>query len=382
MPSEQHQLQWFDGGDSYFSELIRAIESAQREILFICYIFEADEVGTPVAKALQEAQQRGVKVRLLLDGIGAEDLSKAFQQKYFSKLYRYQIFRPCEDLLSRLRLFPRLHTKLVVFDRETAFIGGINITKDHLSKMNASCKHDYAVKVTGPIIPEITSYARWLTRSRRKNIRKWVSSERNLRRLRKKSQQGNESEIQFLIRDNFLKRKEIYRSYFQAIRSAQREIIICAAYFMPPQSFLRELKKASKRGVKVSILLQGVPEYKSLKLATQSLYDDLMRAGIEILEHEKCVVHEKVAIIDENWATLGSHNLDPTSILFNLEANLVFRNPKHCAELKEIVQTNIQKGSKPISLEKRGLFRRLTDWFVLRLVKLSLSIFTRPGLYN
>jgi cardiolipin synthase len=383
--STEHTREWVEGGEEYFRRLEESIDAAKFEILFVVYIFEPDEVGHRIASALVRASKRGVKVRLIVDAIGSINLSDSFIQTYFSKLDRFQVFRPRSFFAFGLNFFPRLHSKIIVIDREILWIGGLNIIRDHLLGIGKECKHDFAVRLTGPVVEEATLYARWINRSRRLRLKQWMYRQKNLRSIKKESRDAGSSDIEFLVRDNLLQRREIYKSYLRAIRSAEREITIATAYFLPPKSFLTAIKNAAKRGVRVRLLLQGVADVPILKMATRSLYLDLTKSGIEILEHRDYIVHEKVAVVDDSWATIGSHNLDPISVFFNLEANVIFRNAESCRELRAIIEKSMAGQVENLSLQlnrEESFYRRAINRLALSLLKLSFSLFTRPNNYN
>ncbi len=134
------------------------------------------------------------------------------------------------------------------------------------------------------------------------------------------------AEAAFVLRDNRRNSTAIERAYREAIRAARAEIVIANAYFFPGRGFLRELRHAARRGVKVRLILQGEPDMPVAMKAARSLYRELMRDGVEIHEYRARPFHGKVALVDGQWATVGSSNLDPLSLSLNLEANLLVRD--------------------------------------------------------
>src|SRR5690606_37234668 len=130
----------------------------------------------------------------------------------------------------------------------------------------------------------------------------------------------------FVTRDNGRHRNDIEQHYLAAIRSARSEILIANAYFFPGYRLLRELRNAARRGVRVGLVLQGEPDMPMVRAASKLLYDYLLSAGVEIHEYCQRPLHGKVAIVDEDWSTVGSSNLDPLSLSLNLEANVVIRD--------------------------------------------------------
>ena len=192
---------------------------------------------------------------------------------------------------------------------------------------------------------------------------------------------GDESPVRaaFLVRDNLRQRRAIERAYIEAIRGAERRIDIVCPYFYPGRSFRRALVKAARRGVRVRLLLQGKVDYRFAGLAARVLYDELLAEGVQIHEYQAAFLHAKAAVTDESWATLGSSNIDPLSLLLNLEANVVIRDDGFAAELarafeqaltqsRQITVAPFQKGA--LAVLGRGFVAWAAHWY-LRMAGLS-----------
>ena len=139
----------------------------------------------------------------------------------------------------------------------------------------------------------------------------------------------------FVVRDNLRQRRAIELSYVQAIRRAQTRIDIAVPYFYPGRGFRRALTAAARRGVRVRLLLQGKVDYRIAALAARAVYDEMRARGVRIYEYTPAFLHAKVALVDDDWATVGSSNLDPLSLLLNLEANVVVRDAPFTAALAQ-----------------------------------------------
>lgn len=330
-----NQLTLLQNGGAYFPQLCADVDAAQRFVYLESYIFLADKAGILVSQALQRAARRGVVVCVLLDGFGSAELPLAFvaelreagvQLQWFRReLYRFKLRR------HRLR---RLHRKLVAIDGEVAFIGGINVIDDYAGNDgSAAPRFDFAVRVQGGVAGEIHFAMRRLW-SAVSWARQRVSSSR-VSRSYVQSKNSKLLNINILFRDNLLHRRDIERAYLTAINAAQREVIIANAYFLPGRIFRRALIQAAQRGVRVVLLLQGRVEHRLLFLATHALYPPLLAAGIEIYEYQASYLHAKVAVVDEQWATVGSSNIDPFSLLLAREANLVVTDAGFAGALRE-----------------------------------------------
>ncbi len=180
----------------------------------------------------------------------------------------------------------------------------------------------------------------------------------------------------FVVRDNFRHRHDIERVYLAAIRAAQAEVIIANAYFLPGKRFRRALLRARERGVRVVLLLQGRVEYFLVHYATRALYDQLLAAGVEILEYQRSFLHAKVAVIDGKWATVGSSNIDPVSLLLAREANLVVHSGEFAGVLRASLQNAIASGASVVDstkVSRRGLLARVAAWAAYEVLRLLTS---------
>ncbi|MGL5003016.1 MAG: phospholipase D-like domain-containing protein, partial [Casimicrobium sp.] len=274
-------------------------------------------------------------------------------------LYRAAVF-PMTWRLSRRR---RLHRKLVIVDGTTAFVGGINLIDDMNTPGHTPPRVDFAVRVEGPILVPIVAAAHRLWRV----LRVVNLDPRSLPQLTlvANAELAGPITAKFLVRDNFRYRRHIERAYLAAIRSAKEDVVIACAYFFPGIRFRNELVAAVKRGVRVTLLLQGHVEYAWLRHAAKALYGQLLGAGVRIVEYETSFLHAKVAVVDRRWATVGSSNIDPFSLLLAREANVFVRERGFATELHDCLGELIEKGGQAVDPDRwnrRGWFARTIDW--------------------
>lgn len=347
-----NQLTLLQNGTAFFPQLCADIDAAQHSIYLETYIFAADGTGRMVAAALQRAAARGVVVRVLLDGFGSAGLPRSWVAELHTAGVQVEWFRrkisPLTLRRSRLR---RMHRKLAVMDGGVAFVGGINIVDDIAEYSAVSTpRMDYAVRVQGLVAGEIHIAMRrlWSAVSWA-NFRKRGKRIQRLVRGRPKSTAT--PRIIFLQRDNLRYRRDIKHAYLGAITEAQREIIIANAYFLPGFAFRHALVQAARRGVRVVLLLQGRIEYRLQHYATHALYCRLLAAGIEIYEYQASYLHAKVAVVDGQWATVGSFNFDPFSLLLAREANLAVQDAGFAGELRASLQAAITNDAVRIGSE-------------------------------
>jgi cardiolipin synthase len=334
----ENQLMLLQNGAAFFPQLCADIDAAQHSIYLETYMFAADETGRMVADALRRAAGRGVAVRVLLDGYGSAELPPSWLDELRAAKVEAQWFRreisPFTLRPNRMRRLRRLHRKLAVMDGEVAFVAGINIINDISSRDGFnSPRLDYAVRIQGVMAGEIHATMRRLW-----GVVSWANFRRRGKELRRfvleRNKQAVAPGITLVLRDNLRHRHDIEGAYLQAIAGAQREIIIANAYFLPGRDFRLALIQAVQRGVRVMLLLQGKVEYRVQHYATHALYDQLLAADVEIYEYQPSYLHSKVAVVDGQWATVGSSNIDPFSLLLALEANLAVQDAGFAGELR------------------------------------------------
>ncbi len=183
---------------------------------------------------------------------------------------------------------------------------------------------------------------------------------------------GGSMRAAFLVRDNIGHRRDIEDAYMQAIEQAQWEIILANAYFFPGSKFRRALMDAAGRGVRVVLLLQGKKEYRLLYYASKALYSSFLDAGIQIHEYHNSLMHAKVAVIDEQWSTVGSSNLDPLSLLLSLEANVVVDDKNFAGTLKRSLAKFMAAGARqirPNRWKRQPIGLRMVSWLCYGLVR-------------
>jgi cardiolipin synthase A/B len=358
-------------GEQYFPALEREIDAAASEIYLEAYIFEADATGDRIAQALMRAARRGVAVHLLVDGFGSRLFAQNLLPRLLEAGVQSLVFRPGISLFkfrrTRLR---RLHRKLAVIDGKVGFCGGINIIDDVDGGGPVHPRLDYAVRVQGPLLADMGASVRaeWIRAAWTNMRRRWASP--NV--PRPDAPAAGDRRAAFLVRDNFRHRHDIERAYLGAIRSAKSEVVIANAYFLPGKRFRRALLGAKHRGVRVVLLLQGRVEYLLVHYATRALYHQLLDAGVEIHEYQRSFLHAKVAVIDGRWATVGSSNIDPVSLLLAREANVVVEDEDFARELRDSLQTAIASSAKPVARDyglNMGVTTRLMAWIAYGLLR-------------
>lgn len=352
--SAGHALQLLQGGAEFFPALVQEIDAARHHIRLETYLFHFDAQGVRVADALARAALRQVEVYLVMDGVGTPAVPMEWQQRWAECGVHWHRFLPLGTfgLLIPGR-WRRLHRKLCVVDGHTAFCGGINLVDDWVDPhygVLGTARLDYAVKVQGPLVADCLHvmeqfWARVHIAAELDHFR-WGQVRKNWQSLRSKPvQSSNAAHVargavaSLVLRDNLRNRSRIERSYLKAIGAAKSDIVLANAYFLPGIRIRRALAHAARRGVRVRVLVQGQYEYFMQYHAARPWLEVLMRSGVEVYEYSAGFLHAKVAVVDAGWATIGSSNLDPLSLLLAREANIVVRDHDFSRELRDRLET-------------------------------------------
>jgi len=406
-------------GETLFPALKAAWQQARSSIWLETYIFHHDPVALDLATTLADAARRGVQVRVMVDGLGSARSIPQLASLFRDSGVEFMVYRPWRrwlDLVQRGH-WRRLHRKLCVVDAQVAFIGGINLIDDRYDIHHGwsdQPRLDYAVRVQGLVAQQVLWSMRrlWLrtvaTGSLQRQLRRmpgpdvlrsrgerrryldellaWGGEEPPLREIRAAENRlradamtarpgGPEGlpsvRAALVVRDNLLQRRTIEHGYIQAIDQARTSVLLVSPYFYPGQAFRESLKNAAGRGVRVTLLLQGRVDYRAAAWAARALYRELIAAGVRIYEYQRAYLHGKVAVVDEIWATVGSSNIDPLSLLVNREANLLVRDPHFAHALAEHVRGELVHA---LPINHANLDKRVA-WWIRPLVALAARLF-------
>jgi len=369
-----HDTRLLRSGVALFAAMIEAVDHAQHEVLLETYIFDFAGAGADVGQALVRSAQRGVRVCVVVDGVGTGALPPDWAQRFAEAGVQCRVYSPLAGvgfwLPSRWR---RLHRKLCVIDNQVAFCGGINILDDFIDPNVPGGlqlpRLDYAVSLRGPLVDKVHDAMTQLW-SRIEAVRELRSQDiagalDALRTAEQDLKLPTRGTVQLVLRDNVRNRSQIERAYRKALASARHDVVVASAYFFPGLRLRRALTMAARRGVRVRLLLQGKYEYFLPYRASRQLYGKLLAAGVEIYEYHASVLHAKVAVVDGDWATVGSSNLDPFSLLLAREANVVVRDASFAQDLQASLSKDMYSGATrvdPHTFAHRPWWQQLVDW--------------------
>ena len=389
-----HALRLLEGSRQYFPALVADIDAATQEVWFEAYIFDFTDSGADVARALERAARRGVQVRVVVDGFGSGEVPEPWRQTLVEAGVHWRTFAPPGrfGVLSP-RSWRRLHRKLCAIDGRIAYCGGINVLDDLHDPNHGTLpapRLDFAVRVTGPLVADVRAAMLQLWERMRtfhelrhgalkraiNTLRRIGGEKRSVLRERVVDP-DQRARAALVVRDNLRHRTSIERAYLRAIGRARSEIVIANAYFVPGHRMRRALVEAARRGVKVVLLLQGRYEYFMQYYAARPVYGALLRAGVAIHEYAPSFLHAKVAVVDGTWATLGSSNLDPLSLLLAREANVLVEDAAFAGELRRrLLDAVAHAGARmdPALFERRPWRERLLEHVALAIMRLALAV--------
>ncbi|MCB1979287.1 MAG: cardiolipin synthase ClsB [Burkholderiaceae bacterium] len=389
-----HSVVLLQGAQELFPALVRAMDGAAQSVRFETYICDFTDSGASIGEALERAARRGVQVQLLVDGFGTGGLATEWLERLRAAGVQYQVYAPLGPLgLLLPERWRRLHRKLCVVDGGLLFCGGINLLDDFHDPNHGRLEAprlDFAVQVRGPIAAEASAAMQtvwWRMQAASAARSSHLVQARRALQAAQSAAGGVQGarpgagtvRAALLLRDNLLNRTSIERAYLRAIAQARLEIIIANAYFVPGRRLRRALVLAARRGVRVRLLLQGRYEYFLQYHAARPVYGSLLRAGVEIHEYAPSFLHAKVAVIDAEgthpWATVGSSNLDPLSLLLAKEANVAVADADFAHHLRERLVHAMEHAGERIdsaTYAARPWRERLLDRLAFALVRTAL----------
>ncbi len=314
-------------GPQTMAAMMAAIREAKSHVNLETYIFDQDALGQQFANLLMERRRAGVQVNVIYDGVGTLETPRAFFDAMRNAGIRLLAFNPVgpQTVLAPGRANHRDHRKLLVVDGRVAFTGGINISVDYASSSLFRARgasgggkpgwRDTHLRIEGPAVAALQAAF----------LDTWAQ-------LSKDDPGGapffpapkavGDKAVRVLASEpggDF----DIYKAYVLAIQQARQSVHITSAYFVPDRQILQALTDAARRGVDVKLVLPGVSDIGLVLYAARSFYADMLAAGIQIYQMKVTVLHAKTAVIDGNWATVGSTNIDTRSFLHNNELNVV-----------------------------------------------------------
>lgn len=351
-------------GTEALPAMLAAVLAAEREVLLEMYWLDSTPTGRTFVAGLTEAAQRGVRVCVLYDSIGSLTADRAMYGPLLDaggKVIEFNPIAPWRRRFMFERVSRRDHRKILVVDGRTGFIGGLNIGQPWAphSEGGEGWRDDVA-RVDGPSVERLRAmfFDTWTSQG---GALPDPAETLSIDPIEEAAGAGN---VRFLGHNSWASRRAIRTAYLSRIRRAKRRIFVMNPYFVPDPAVRRGLERAAERGVDVRVVVPRTSDVPAVLYAGHALYEGMMRAGVHVHEWVQGILHAKTALVDD-WATVGSYNLDYRSLRYNLEANLASVDPDFVAAVERSFREDLAIDCEeidPAVWARRGWFARLRSW--------------------
>lgn len=372
-----HELKLFVESAPLIAAMIADVQTATQRVWVESYLFAGDRAGQAVAEALQERARAGVDVRVLYDAVGSRGTPSALFKKMQAAGVQVHAFHTLWEAfwqLSILRIANRRnHRKLLIVDDRVAYFGGMNIVDvpdadaSQANQQKAAGARDLPksagwrdvhVRLAGPRQSELAAIMDRLWRRVRKQ-----PANRGPHARRRATVPSTDENLAFFASSPRFKHSCAVRAFTRLIRRAERSVTLSMAYFIPVRKILRELVRASRRGVLIRVIVPGKSDVEVVQRASRHFFARLLRHGIHVYERQDKMLHGKVMVVDNHWTLIGSCNLDPRSLWVNREFFALIRSRKLARVIGRVCAYE-RRCSRRVSLadcRRRSWWQRVLD---------------------
>lgn len=356
----------FDDSQVYFDSMLKAIDAADVSIELAVYIFELDEIGNQFVEHLRRAAQRGVRVRVLVDGVGSARSAFMLGEQLTGVGAEFYIYHPLPwywddyrwsrrsgSWLQKFWYFlnainRRDHRKFLIIDSQQAWCGNVNVCVDHINPLNPW--RDYGAHISGPAVLGLLDHFNQVWRGERSTT--------------ERQHQFNH----YCSNRSFRMRRMRNRKLAQSIREAEHRVWICSAYFSPSRAILRALKAARRRGVDIRLIVAGRSDILLFPLLTSTYYADLLKRGIRVYQYEERILHAKVMLVDQH-CIIGSTNLNHRSFYHDLELDVILTQPKTIEKMEQWLRRDMEDSHRVRASDISPLHRSFWLGWLPRLLR-------------
>jgi cardiolipin synthase len=352
-------------GPRALSAMFAAMAAARDHINLETYILDDSDVGQRLAELLQMKVKQGVKAQVMYDAIGSIKTPKEYFERLEQAGVRVCKFNPVAKSVDRVN--NRDHRKILVVDGRVGFTGGINISETYRSSSVSALRkpgqqeregwRDTQVRIEGPAV----------TRLQRLFLDGWALQDcgpyAEASYYPRLERRGDKTVR--VVASEPGRGSEMYTVLLQAIAQAKKRVWLTFGYFAPDRRTLDTLIDAAKRGVDVELVLPGYSDHWAPLAAGRSHYSELLDAGIRIYEWREALLHAKTAVIDTNWSSVGSTNLDARSFVHNYEADVLVRDAAFARDMERRFRRDVEAAVviEPEGWKRRSLAERFKEWF-------------------
>jgi len=335
----KNDIQLLINGENFFPPLIEALQNAKSHIHIEFYIFENDVIGNKIKEILLQKAKEGVEVRFIYDDYGSRGIRKNIVKELIAGGVKAFPFNEIRFIYLANRINYRNHRKIVIVDGTISFVGGINVSDKYINGYkNKLFWRDTSIRIEGYATYGLQQVfiADWNFCSNENlqitsNYFPSINPKEHSKAVVQIVSNGPDSEI-----------PSILYSIIQAINLAEQEILITTPYYIPESSLQEALIIAALSGIEVKMLVPKHADSKIVNIATQSYFDDLLRAGVRIFQYDKGFVHAKTFVTDRKLVSVGTANLDLRSFDLNFEVNAIIYDEKTAIELAEIFDKDLE----------------------------------------
>ncbi|WP_067864187.1 phospholipase D-like domain-containing protein [Neptuniibacter marinus] len=349
---EDNKVELLVDGENFFPVMLAEIEKARYSLLLEFYFVSSGVITSRFVQALIRAAQRGVMVKLIIDDFGSYRFSNADRDVLKAVGVEIVVYNPLH-VSKFTRNFARDHRKLLVADQRVAFIGGTGLSDVYWLADEAGCPwHDLMAQIEGPVVTDLVSMFNEL----------WQRCTAQVLSPGGSVEQKGYSKVRVCTVQG-LYQQDIKASFLKRVNSANNNVWLMTAYFLPSFSMRHALRRAAKRGIDVRLIIAGPhTDQPWVFHASKRYYSRLLKAGVRIFEYQPRFLHAKMSVVD-SWASIGSCNLDHWNLRWNLEANIELHDEQCLEQMTQLFNDDLLH-CQEITYEnwsKRPWHRRLKE---------------------
>lgn len=333
---------------------------AKKSIYWEMFIFVDDSAGIRFFDALLKKAEEGLNVKVIVDSLGSFLLSRKTVNKLKKSGVDIHFFHERKHFYRGLwkTMWSRTHRKILIIDEKIGFIGGVNVSeamKDWL---------DMHVKIEGNAVHS-------LLRAFAKMYIICGGKKDEVKHLLKYKFRVKQDLLDFIYDEAGTKKSKARNKYIEALLKARERVLLFCPYYFPDKKFLYALWKARKRGIKVDLLIPYRTDVRIATYASYALFSLMSKLGVKVHLIDG-MMHGKGVVMDDDWAMIGSSNIDQSSFFDNYEANMLTHDRKFVSSIKKIVLGWMKNARKleDIHWESRGRFQKIKEWIAIKLYKI------------